>query len=83
MAVLDPALKPLALIHLIHHSEYLVRSGLVFTKSVESATRLVQLLNGFEEVKGSGVVVRSYTSEMKPAERKRLLADFAKGAVHL
>lgn len=83
MAILDPALKPLALIHLIHHPEYMVRSALVFTKSVESATRLVQLLNGFEEVMGGGVVVRSYTSEMKPAERKRLLAEFSKGSVHL
>lgn len=86
MTVLDPALKPLALIHLIHHPEYMVRSALVFTKSVESATRLVQLLNTFEEVKGkkgTGVVVRSYTSEMKPSERKRLLADFQKGTIHL
>ena len=56
---------------------------MVFTKSVESATRLVQLLNGFEEVRKSGVVVKGYTSEMKPVERKRLLADFAKGSVHL
>lgn len=83
MAVLDPALKPMALIHLIHSPEYNVRSALVFTKSVESATRLVQLLTTYEEISGGDIVVKSYTSEMKPGERKRLLADFAKGSVHL
>lgn len=83
MIVLDPAHKPLTLVHLIHHSEYNVRAALVFTKSVESATRLVQLLNEYEGVRGAKIVARAYTSEMKPAERKRLLADFANGSIHL
>jgi ATP-dependent RNA helicase DDX51/DBP6 len=83
MIVVEPALKALVLIHLIHHPEYKVRSALVFTKSVESATRLVQLLEAFEQVNKTGVVVKTYTSEMKPAERKKMLADFAKGDIHL
>ena len=83
MIVLEPALKPLVLIHLIHHAEYQVKSALVFTKSVESANRLVQLLEAFEDINRSGVVVKSYTSEMKPGERKKILADFAKGDIHL
>jgi len=36
-----------------------------------------------EEINNTGVVVRSYTSEMKPGERKKLLADFTKGDIHL
>jgi ATP-dependent RNA helicase DDX51/DBP6 len=83
MIVLEPSLKPLVLIHLIHHKEYQVKSALVFTKSVESANRLVQLLDAFEEINNTGVVVKSYTSEMKPGERKKLLADFTKGDIHL
>ena len=84
MLILPPALKPLNLIHLIHHSEYGVRGGLIFTKSVESASRLVRLLEYFEEAwLEERVVVRGYTSEMKPAERKRLLAEFAEGKVTL
>jgi ATP-dependent RNA helicase DDX51/DBP6 len=83
MIVVDPALKALVLIYLIHHAEYQVKSALVFTKSVESATRLVQLLDAFEEVNRTEIVVKTYTSEMKPGERKRLLSEFAKGNIHL
>jgi ATP-dependent RNA helicase DDX51/DBP6 len=83
MVVVDPALKALVLIYLIHHAEYQVKSALVFTKSVESATRLVQLLDAFEEVNRTEIVVKTYTSEMKPGERKRLLSEFAKGNIHL
>jgi ATP-dependent RNA helicase DDX51/DBP6 len=83
MVVVDPALKALVLIYLIHHAEYQVKSTLVFTKSVESATRLVQLLDAFEEVNRTEIVVKTYTSEMKPGERKRLLSEFAKGNIHL
>jgi len=45
---------------------------------------LVKLLEFFEEAwVEEKVVVRGYTSEMKPAERKRLLGEFAEGEVHL
>ncbi|WWD20833.1 hypothetical protein CI109_105310 [Kwoniella shandongensis] len=89
MLILPAALKPLNLIHLIHHSDYHVNSALVFTKSVESALRLVKLLEFFEDayVLGGGggkrVQVRGYTGEMKSGERKKLLADFTDGKVNL
>lgn len=83
MIVLDAAVKPLNLIHLVHHPDHNVKSALVFTKSVESVNRLVKLLSLFEEAYGGQVVVKGYTSEMKSGERKRVLAEFAEGKVHL
>ncbi|BEI90546.1 uncharacterized protein CcaverHIS019_0306160 [Cutaneotrichosporon cavernicola] len=79
--ILPPALKPLNLIHLIH--DFNATPALVFTKSVEAATRLVKLLEFFEDayVGGSKVSVRAYTRDMAPAERRRLLKDFADGNV--
>lgn len=74
--ILPPALKPLNLIHLIH--SFNATPALVFTKSVEAATRLVRLLEFFEDafIGGKRVVVKAYTRDMPPGERKRLLADF-------
>ncbi|WVQ86119.1 hypothetical protein IAT38_008287 [Cryptococcus sp. DSM 104549] len=89
MLILPPALKPLNLIHLIHHPDYHVDSALVFTKSVESALRLVKLIEFFEDAYllggggGKRMVVKSYTGEIKAAERKRLLLDFAEGKINL
>jgi ATP-dependent RNA helicase DDX51/DBP6 len=82
---LPPQLKPLNLIHLLHSPEFAVKGGLVFTKSVESVNRLVSLLSYFEEEyrPGEKVVVKGYTSEMRPVERKNLLSGFAKGEIHL
>lgn len=79
--ILPPALKPLNLIHLIH--SFSATPALVFTKSVEAATRLVKLLGFFEDafIGGKRVVVRGYTRDMAPGERKRLLDDFADGKV--
>lgn len=84
MLILPPALKPLNLIHLIHSSSFNATPALVFTKSVEAATRLVKLLEFFEDAfigSTKRVTVRAYTRDMAPAERKRLLADFAAGDV--
>jgi ATP-dependent RNA helicase DDX51/DBP6 len=82
--ILPPALKPLNLIHLVHSPTFAVRSALVFTKSVESAARLVKLLEFFEDAwVGEKLVVKGYTREMKPRERKRLLQEFAEGKVNL
>jgi ATP-dependent RNA helicase DDX51/DBP6 len=89
MLVMSTEMKPMYLLHLLHHPEYNVRNALVFTKSVESANRLVQLVNAFEaEAKfGSGssgrVIARSYTGDMKPADRRRLLDEFAQSKVHM
>lgn len=80
--ILPPALKPLNLIHLLH-SDFAATPALVFTKSVEAATRLVKLLEFFEDafIGSKRISVRAYTRDMPPAERKRLLADFASGNV--
>ncbi|EIW66250.1 hypothetical protein TREMEDRAFT_35235, partial [Tremella mesenterica DSM 1558] len=83
MLILPPQLKPLNLIHLIHSPEYAVSSALIFTKSVESCVRLVKLLEYFEVAFGGGKVVQGYTSDMRPAERKKLLAAFGQGDVQL
>ncbi|OCF45515.1 ATP-dependent RNA helicase DDX51/DBP6 [Kwoniella heveanensis CBS 569] len=89
MLILPPHLKPLNLIHLIHHAEYGVDRALVFTKSVEATDRLVRLLEYFEDayVLGGGggkrVVVKGYTGELKAGERKKLLAEFGDGKVNL
>lgn len=82
---LPPHLKPLNLIHLLHGSDFALRGALVFTKSVESVHRLVALLTSFEDEyrSKSKVVVKGYTSEMRPAERKSLLAGFMSGSVNL
>lgn len=60
-----------------------MKGALVFTKSVESAARLVKLLEYFEEAWEEKVVIKGYTSEMKHVERKRLLGEFAQGTIHL
>ncbi|ORX40806.1 P-loop containing nucleoside triphosphate hydrolase protein [Kockovaella imperatae] len=66
-------LKPLVLIHLLHQCG---SGGLVFCKSVDSVTRLVHLLTAYGQKS-----VQGYTSDMKTAERKALLADFSSGKV--
>ncbi|KIR56358.1 ATP-dependent RNA helicase DDX51/DBP6 [Cryptococcus gattii Ru294] len=89
MLIVPPALKPLNLIHLVHHSEFNVDRALVFTKSVESAARLVKLLEFFEDayVLGGGggkrLAVEQYSGEMKARDKKQLLAEFGEGKVNL
>jgi ATP-dependent RNA helicase DDX51/DBP6 len=87
---LPPALKPLNLIHLMHDDQYAVKGGLVFTKSVENVHRLAKLLEFFEDEyakkQGKGykkIVVKSYTSDLKPGERKTVLKEFSEGKVHM
>ena len=69
------SLKPLVLIHLLQECR---TAGLVFTKSVDSVSRLVQLLSTY-----GGKSVKGYTSDMKPSERKAILAEFSAGKVDL
>lgn len=89
MLILPPALKPLNLIHLIHHPEFNVDRALVFTKSVESAARLVKLLEFFEDayVLGGGggkrLVIEQYSGEMRARDKKQLLAEFGEGKINL
>lgn len=80
--ILPPAVKPLNLIHLLHG--FSASPALVFTKSVEAASRLVKLLTFFEDAylgSGKRLVVRGYTRDMASSERKTLLADFGAGKV--
>lgn len=82
MIVMPPALKPLNLIHLLY--AFGVRNALVFTKSVDAAVRLETLLTFFGEAwTGVKLVARSYTAEMKPGERKRVMEEFAAGKIDL
>jgi ATP-dependent RNA helicase DDX51/DBP6 len=89
--VVAPSDKPLNLIHLLHSSVFKLQANegdngiLVFTKSVESVGRLVRLIHEFEGVFSGKhrVVAKGYSGEMKPGERKTLLADFAAGKVNM
>ncbi|GAA5987439.1 hypothetical protein JCM5350_002762 [Sporobolomyces pararoseus] len=82
--------KPLYLFHLLHTLS--ITSALCFTKSVESATRLAKLVEFFEEASqqsddGGGekkrVVVKAYSSELAPGERKKVLKDFKAGEIQM
>jgi ATP-dependent RNA helicase DDX51/DBP6 len=58
-----------------------VTDALVFTKSAESTTRLVQLFDFFQkwqETQGnkSNIVVRAYSSDLPVSERKSILEQF-------
>ncbi|WVW80576.1 hypothetical protein I302_102562 [Kwoniella bestiolae CBS 10118] len=86
MLILPSALKPLNLIHLIYSTEFGINSGLIFTKSVESSQRLLNLLTFFNDAyinAGRKVVVSGYTGEMKAGERRRVLSDFGEGKINL
>lgn len=84
--------KPLHLLHLLHRAESPVRQALCFTKSVESAARLVKLVELFEDVRAENaattktgehrrLVVQNYSSELRPSERQRILAQATKGEI--
>lgn len=76
--------KPLYLFHLLHTLE--ITSALCFTKSVESATRLAKLVEFFEAANTSTekkVVVKAYSSELAPGERKKVLKDFKAGEIQM
>lgn len=79
--------KPLYLLHLLHTLS--VDSALCFTKSVEAATRLAKLVEFFEQARSAAepetkvVVVKSYSSELTPGERSRILASFKKGEIQM
>ncbi|TFK46117.1 DEAD-domain-containing protein [Heliocybe sulcata] len=87
MIVCDSAKKPLMLLHLIHHHG--VRNALVFTKSAESTSRLVKLVEFFEDAwvasnpSAPKVAVRAYSSDLPPGERRSILDKFRKGEVDM
>ncbi|GAA6008392.1 hypothetical protein JCM11491_004459 [Sporobolomyces phaffii] len=83
--------KPLYLFHLLHSLS--ITSALCFTKSVESATRLAKLVeffeaahlsqDGLEGEQRKKVVVKAYSSELAPGERKKVLRDFKAGEIQM
>lgn len=79
--------KPLYLFHLLHALS--LSSALCFTKSVEAATRLAKLVEFFEEARSAAdpeakkAIVSSYSSDLPPSERTRILASFKKGEIQM
>ncbi|TFK75089.1 DEAD-domain-containing protein [Pluteus cervinus] len=87
MVVCEASQKPLIFYHLVlTHS---VVNALVFTKSAESTTRLVQLFNFLEQARhgaadhvqssatlNANIIVRAYSSDLPAGERKTILEQF-------
>lgn len=85
------------LFYLVHARD--VTNALVFTKSAESAARLVRLVEFFEAAyqqsksdggRGGGegkgelpIVARSYSSDLAPTERKAILDQFKNQEIHM
>ncbi len=79
MVVCESSQKPLMFLHLVFDRN--VTEALVFTKSAESTTRLVQLFDFFKEwrkivSKQPPLVVRAYSSDLPVGERKAILEQF-------
>jgi ATP-dependent RNA helicase DDX51/DBP6 len=86
MIILPSEFKPLNLLYLLHDARFGIKSALCFTKSVDSAERLLKLIHFFEDAyTGSTrkLVVKEYSGELATAERTKLLAEFKKGEVDL
>ena len=87
MIVCEPSQKPLILFHLFRAHN--MKNAIVFTKSAESTTRLVQLFEFFESyrttVGGSDtpVILRAYSSDLSPNDRKMILEKFRNQEVHM
>ncbi|KAG8712210.1 ATP-dependent RNA helicase dbp6 [Ceratobasidium sp. 423] len=87
MCVCSPADKPLILFHLVH--AHGVRNALIFTKSAESTTRLVQLFEFFEAARNKdsrgtrGVTMQAYSSDLSSQERKTVIERFKEGKIDL
>ncbi|WFC94786.1 RNA helicase [Malassezia brasiliensis] len=82
MIVTETSTKVLFLLYLLH-SHLQVRHALCFTKSVESANRLVRLLAFFEKrmPPGQALCVQYYSSDLTNAERAQMLRRFQQGEV--
>ncbi|KAL1937460.1 hypothetical protein VTO73DRAFT_13183 [Trametes versicolor] len=87
MLVCESAAKPLMLFHMVHARG--VTNALVFTKSAESATRLVRLFEFFEgalraaDASKKPVVARAYSSDLAPGERKAILEQFRNQEINI
>ncbi|KAI8086422.1 P-loop containing nucleoside triphosphate hydrolase protein [Halteromyces radiatus] len=81
MLTCPSAKKPLFLIYLLHHLK--IKSGLCFTKSVESTRQLQILLAAYVKQQELDINVVVYSSDLKPAQRKSLLKEFKEGKINL
>jgi ATP-dependent RNA helicase DDX51/DBP6 len=86
MIISDSTQKPLIFFHLVHALN--VTNALVFTKSAESTTRLVQLFDFFENERTqsndlSPLTVRAYSSDLPVNERKAILGQFKDQKIHM
>ncbi|KAG6334058.1 hypothetical protein ID866_5032 [Astraeus odoratus] len=83
MIVCEPSVKPLVLLYLFHHHS--IHNALVFTKSSESTSRLVRLVDFFQEAgtEFEHIVVRAYSSDLPAGERKSILEKFKAREVHI
>jgi ATP-dependent RNA helicase DDX51/DBP6 len=89
MLVCDSVQKPLLFLHLVH--KHGVTNALVFTKSTESTTRLVQLFEFFEQARSASdatsdstsITARSYSSDLGAAERKSILEQFKQQKINM
>ena len=98
MLITTSADKPFHLLYLLHRPDDVeqnssrIRKALCFTKSVDSAARLVKLIEIFEQVRSESgliqrgskpLVVTNYSSELKPSERQRILTQFGQVEIDL
>ncbi|PWN47394.1 DEAD-domain-containing protein [Violaceomyces palustris] len=87
--------KPLQLLRLLHLTTNPVRRALCFTKSVESASRLVKLVEIFEDLWGRSchvgdtsarrerIRVCDYSSDLRASARQQILKRFNDGEIEL
>lgn len=81
--------KALTFLYLLYTTK--LRNTLCFTKSVESAARLVILVDAFnaeyakESVAGSfePIKIAHYSSELGPGQRKEVMESFKKGDIQM
>ncbi|SAL95545.1 hypothetical protein [Absidia glauca] len=81
MTICSTDKKPLTVIYLLHQLK--IKSGLCFTKSVESTRRLKMLLDTYGKQTGAGLNIVEYSSDLKASQRKSLLAQFKEGHIDL
>lgn len=89
MLICESSIKPLIFLYLIHmHS---VSNALVFTKSADSTSRLVRLIEYFEQSWSSDtasgrnltVTAHAYSSDLPPGERKSIFEKFKSREIHM
>lgn len=75
--------KPLMVIYLLHQMG--IKSGLCFTKSVESTQRLQMLIEAYEALQPEDkrITVKEYSSDLGPVQRKKMLKQFKDGQIDL